>query len=699
MVDSLTVATIELARSAPAARLRALRVSPVLTLVALVAASTALRTVAAFERETPRYFPDEFIYAQLARSLAAGDGATVLGASVGMPALLEPLASAWTWLPGDQELAYRLTQAQNALVMSIGSIAVFLLARKVGAGSGFALAAAAVALIAPGLLYSGYMTADALGYTLCLSAVWAGVRLLSTPGRGSELLFCSAAGLAAFARLQYAVLLPCALVAALAVERWSPSRALRRFPILAGVSVAGVASAAAVASAGRYNAVAGFRPSFEPVAWIASSGFLLAVAGGVALAPGAVAGALAQLRHPSSREGLAFSALAATLVAFLLGASAVMAVETGSDRFFERYLLIATPLGAVAFGVWLGDGRRYQPVALGVATALALTAALVPLSGYAAEQGKADSPLLLALWQLEEHMGVGTASLAAALAVTVGAAIAAATALRMVRPGVAIGFTLGALTAISFGAHASDVALSARVRSAQLPTQKSWIDRAAGSSSVLAVQTAGSDPSRLRTQVVWNASIDAVVSLGDASTIEGGSRRLVVSRTGALALGERPVTGLVLFERDGSRAIPEPSRSSIVARGPAFELVRWKGDAQLAALFTGLRDNGQLAPRATVTVYPTARGTCRRLTLRVGLAAGSRPARLRIRTAGAARALRVRAGRATPITVYSGTRGPRQATLEALTPRLLFADAPPTTTARVEILGVTTDKETPAPCR
>ena len=67
---------------------RATRVAiarPAVALGTLVLASIALRLVAVVGRATHRYFPDEFMYGQLARSLADGEGYAVLGRGARSP--------------------------------------------------------------------------------------------------------------------------------------------------------------------------------------------------------------------------------------------------------------------------------------------------------------------------------------------------------------------------------------------------------------------------------------------------------------------------------------------------------------------------------------------------------------------------------------------------------------------------------------
>src|SRR5436190_1251292 len=71
-----------------------------LQLTAVVALSFVLRSIAALGHASPRFFPDEYIYASLARSIAGGNGLEIRGGAAHFPALLEPLLSSPFWLSG-----------------------------------------------------------------------------------------------------------------------------------------------------------------------------------------------------------------------------------------------------------------------------------------------------------------------------------------------------------------------------------------------------------------------------------------------------------------------------------------------------------------------------------------------------------------------------------------------------------------------
>lgn len=154
-----------------------------LTLGAIVGLSFVFRLLAGLAHATPLYFPDEYIYGSLARSLATSGRLAIRGTPAHFPALLEPLLAAPFWLTGDPELAYRLTQGLNALAMSLAAVPVYLLARRLGLGQWLGLASAALAVAFPDLLYASFVMADPIAYPLVLGAVYAGVCALDTPSR------------------------------------------------------------------------------------------------------------------------------------------------------------------------------------------------------------------------------------------------------------------------------------------------------------------------------------------------------------------------------------------------------------------------------------------------------------------------------------------------------------------------------------
>ena len=148
---------------------------------------------------------------------------------------------------------------------------------------------------------------------------------------------------------------------------------------------------------------------------VGSNALVLAYASAWILLPGAVLGLALALARPRSRVERAFAALAVPFVAALLLEASVFATP---EYVQERYAFYALPVLALGFGLYAGRGWPLRLVHAGLASALLCVAALAPLSGYTAGDGKTQSAFLLAFGRLEELVGdsAGAALLAAGLA-------------------------------------------------------------------------------------------------------------------------------------------------------------------------------------------------------------------------------------------------------------------------------------------
>ena len=150
-------------------------------LAALVGANVLLRLVIGWLRATPTFFADEYIYAELGRSLAESGRPLIRGASASFPALLQPLLTAPAWLVDDVETSFRLIQALGALAMSLAAVPVFLLARRLRLGVGISFALAALALVVPDMSYAAWVLAEPFAYPLALGTVAVGTVALARP--------------------------------------------------------------------------------------------------------------------------------------------------------------------------------------------------------------------------------------------------------------------------------------------------------------------------------------------------------------------------------------------------------------------------------------------------------------------------------------------------------------------------------------
>src|SRR5207253_5103161 len=395
-----------------------------------------------------------YLYAALGRSLGALQAPSVRGHGAHFPALLQPLVTAAAWRAGSVETGYRIVQAIGAAAFTLAAVPVFLLARRLGLARGVAVAVAALALVVPDALYAGLVVAEPLAYPLVLGAVAAGVAALSRPGRRVQLLFLVLAALAAFARIQFAVLPLCFVAAAMlfGLRERGLRRVLReqRLPLAAvAAAVAVGAVGAALRGLGYYSGAGHVHVRLGPAAKAVGINLtVLLYAGGWVLVPGAVIGLGLALARPRSRTELAFGAFTLVFTAAIL----VQAALRGDTAMVqERYVFYVLPLFAISFGLQASRGWPHRvPHAL-LAAGLVALAARIPLSGYARPGSDDHSPFLLAVQHLEPSLGnAGAAGLAGGLAT----ALAVTAALAVRRPRLATPLLLGLALAGSAAALA-----------------------------------------------------------------------------------------------------------------------------------------------------------------------------------------------------------------------------------------------------
>jgi len=628
-----------------------------LTLGSIVGISFAVRLLAGLAHATPLYFPDEYIYASLARNLATSGRLAIRGTPAHFPALLEPLLAAPFWLTGSPELAYRLTQGLNALAMSLAAVPVYLLARRLRLDQGFALACAALAVAVPDLLYASFVLADPIAYPLVLGALYAGVCALEAPSRRSHVAFVALAGLATFARVQYVVVPAAFVLAALVVER---RRFLRAHALALGLLAVPVVAAAALGPSrvlGYYSGIAHLKVGAGSIAhWTAVDAMMLAYSAGWILVPGALAGLALALVRPRFRAECAFGALAVSL-ALGLFAEAALYASSGSTRYQERYLFTLLPLAAPAFGLYVSRRWPRRLVLALVAISMLALSARVPLSGFTAADNKQDSPFLFAVFRLESLLGTADGALAVAAIAACLSLCAVAVAGRRRGAAAAIALSLVCAGAASAGAFSFDTRNAANVRASHLPADLRWIDHS-GLANVTLVQTPGAPRGRALEQLFWNRSVARVVLLRGAFPTDAfGADPVTVAPDGRLIVRGQALRGPLLVENYGVRA--QLTGAVRAGRGSSLELWRPHGTPRLSLLVSGLYADRWLARTGSVTVWPDRSGWTRgTLTLRLSLPAGTERTPLHFRAGGVDRGITIRPGERRAIVFRLAKRGP-----------------------------------------
>lgn len=571
-------------RSAPAA------------LGVIVALSTVLRTVGALAHPIPTLFPDEYIYAALGRSLGSSGLPLIRGAPAHFPALLEPLAAAPIWALAPTVLAYHLVQVENAVFMSLAAIPVYLLARKLDFGTRYSLACATFAVAIPDLVYAGRTLAGSIAYPLVLSALCAAQVALERPTRRNQLAFLAFATLATLARVEYVVLFAAYLGAVIVARRRA---ALRTHRLSIGLMVA--ASIAAIAfgpsrTLGYYSVVVDLHAGLATLHWMGIDLFLLAVASGVVLVPGALVG----LATARGRRDSSFAALTVFQAIGLLVAAGLYA-SNGSERFQERYLFTLLPLVPLAFGIYLRNGRPARMAVIALGALLVVVSARIPLSGYAVSTGSTDSPLLWAVVRLNSLVGVATSSLLVAVyagAATVVAVLVAAG----LRARTAFAGSLAFLAAVSLAATAADVHATRLTRAEFASPNPTWIDDS-GVGDVTAVATGQAPTGLLTEQLFWNRTITREVLLNGAEPTDAFATSDVrIDSDGVLETPAGPIRTPILFERYGTTATFRDAR--VVASTGSFVLWRPTHAARLSMLQTGRYEDAWLAPGGYLAFWP-----------------------------------------------------------------------------------------------
>ena len=580
-------------------------------LACLIGISFAARLAAGWFRATPNYFADEYLYAELARSLAESGRPAVRGVDIGFPSLLQPVLTAPTWLAGDVLVSYRLTQALGALAMSLVALPVFALAGRLGLGRPLALAAAALSLAVPDLLFASWVMAEPFAYPLFVSAVLAGTAALSEPSRRRGLLLVALVGLAAFARAQFAILPFCfaAAVFLVGLRERRLREVLRQQALPLGV-FAGVGLAAALVGVGRVlglysSALDGRADPVELLERTGANALVLAYASGWILVPGALLGLALVLGRPRNTAELAFGALfLTTAIALLLEAGLAGAVESPQ----ERYVFYVLPLAAIAFCLYAARGWPGR-ISLALVTLLLIAAsAQVPLAGFTAAEGKAQSPFLLAAFRLEETLGSpGSGSLAiAAAAAILGIVVIVLSGRPVLATSVALVAALTCSAAASVGAVAFDNRNSSAVRAEFLPAERSWVDRA-GFDEVTLVRA----PDGLRTdaleQLFWNRSVGPVLLLPGAEEVDHfHSSSLTLETDGSLRSEGRTLAGPVLVDGYGGTIVLADADQ--VASSPSFTLWRPHGPVRMSLYMAGRYSDGWLAGIGRLYLWPERTG-------------------------------------------------------------------------------------------
>jgi hypothetical protein len=517
-------------------------------LIGLAAVAAALHAFLVGWVHGPFVFMDELGYERMAQSFARTGHFSLFGKgglaySPLYPVVLSPIYA----LTSSMHTAYEWAKVENAVLLSLSVFPVYGIARFV-LPRGRSLGVAALSLLAPLMLYSGFEMSESLAYPLCLLAVWTMLRAVRRPGVGSDALMLAAILLATVARLQLLVLVPAALTAVLlaAFARPEPAEgrlhALRRsisehrllFWIVGAALVLGLGRAAMnggnLPLAGRYANVGTAHASWGRVVELFFQHLAeLDWAVGVIPFAAALLAGIALVRFGFPRNALVFASVAVASTFWLLlevaldaaafdstnGHPSSTSAFTDLPRIHERYLIYLVPFFLVALFATIGLRRPGFPALrhlVGAAGVAALLPALIPFGTVVNGTSAIDS-FALQLFGMTRHGQTVPIAHATTLIVALSALLAVLYLLavtRLLPPASAVMITvlvfLG-LSVLEVGKQVTPIA------QAQLgvPAHADWVDRAVGSrATVTLVGGAGVPRAALRETAFWNGSIARV---------------------------------------------------------------------------------------------------------------------------------------------------------------------------------------------
>lgn len=578
-------------------------------LTALVAVSTVLRSLAAWEVGSPWIAPDEIVYALLGRSLWESGTLSILGGDTGFYTLLYPALVGLPLGIGDIETGRQILQVVQALVVSTVAVPVYLWGRRL-ARPGYALAAAALSLAAPSLGYSALVMSEALFLPVALLALWALAWALEQPTAGRQLALGTAIAAAAATRLQALVLVPVVVTAVLAKAALDRDRTVfRRFaPMLGTIGVAsialavgagsGVLGAYAAAGEGSYDAVTAAR-----FVGYHAAGILIICAVVPALALLLLCVSAVRTRETSAPIR-AFVAVALAYVPWL-----VLEVGVFSSReighLAGRDLATATPLALLGFAIWLDRGApRPQPLTSVLALAAAGGLLVLPIRRLASAETIHDTLEFVPLAQLAP----ATRELAFALAVGLAIALFVLLPRRTVGLLVPAVFLALALTSVIAAREAGRQ--SALRKTALLSGKPTWVDDA-GLHGVVYLYAGEPRWTDVWQHLYWNRSIARVWALA-GSRVPGPLPQTQISTRpdGRLASAGGFVAATAIIAPTNITIVGDRVAEIRQQGTQASGLALWRPErpTRFSTIVTGLLANGDFVTPVYVTVFDCGRG-------------------------------------------------------------------------------------------
>ena len=575
---------------------------------------------------TPWILVDELLYADLAKSAAAGHLLQIRGEQSGIYNVLYPLLIAPAWRAGSMATTYSVAKGINVVMMTLAAPIFYFWARRLVSPL-LAVAGVVLVLAMPAFIYTGELMTENAFFPAFLLACFATAVALERPTLLHQLAALLAVGLTVAVRTQ-GLVVAVVLVAATLLKLLLDARVEGRRGFLAGlrayapmlVALAALAAVYVVyktargatlsSGLGAYGGISSVHYSLGAVRhWtllhFAEIGLSVAA---IPLSALILLTCLAFWRGTPSVPERAFVAVAAAgLVIVVLQAAAY--ASRFSLRIEERNMFHVAPLLLLALLVWIESGLPRPPVLTAVAAAVpALLLLFLPLSSLLTTSMFSDTFGLIPLFRVENFFdgnvdrvrwlmiagGVGAALLFAFLPRRLALVLPAAVAVYLV---LGSWTTYGALKDLSRGT--ADVTFGG--------TDASWIDNAIGTAPQAAI-VFGPDTDFTRATLLWqtefwNRSVAHVYNLGVPEPA-GGLPDRAGSFDAARGLFSLPGAGdvrYIVVESDVQLA------AKPIAQHGRLVLYRLHAPIRLGNSISGLYGDGWMGVDASYSRYAARR--------------------------------------------------------------------------------------------
>jgi Dolichyl-phosphate-mannose-protein mannosyltransferase len=588
---------------------------PALAVAALVLLSTLVRWLAARHVQGPWISPDETVYALLGQSLYRHASLAILGGPTPFYSLVVPLLVGPFLSLGDLELGYALLKPVLALVMSLAAVPVYLWARSV-TSRGWALAAAALVLVVPGLAYSGLVMSEVVFFPVVTLAAWAAARALAVPTPRSAALLALALTLALLTRLQALVLLPVVFGAAILDAGFtrSPGRLRAQWPVLAAACTPVLAwflfqQLRGEPSFGAYESATGARLATGDAAR-----FVLYHAAALVLTTGVVPVCALLALALTAARGREADPLRRATIAVTLALAVGVVVQVGVfasehvGQVAERDMLCVVPSLAVCFGLWLGGADAIGVRSRLVVGGLALAAlAAFPFGKLLTYHALFDAITLAPFWHLQRATSSATVTTVVLIAGAVVVALFVFLPLRLRAVLAGTLFVVALLGSVSSAREVTDEAK--RTRAVLVGNHPRWIDSAAHGRSVTYVYDGNRDWPAVWQALFWNRSIDHVAVLG-GTPVPGPvpQEPLDLRGDGRIAVRDPDV---VLAASFGLAGTPLAQIAQLVPGQEGLQVWQLAPPPRILSRALGLKTNGDIYGNepARIVAYDCGHGT------------------------------------------------------------------------------------------